>query len=528
MARPMISRTLSVLLAVTGLAVLAPAASAETVDVSAKSNIFGAGHAAPPAGFETGDLPPTVGFAAGTGRKLTFTSVTGMVGCCGGSPGAGPDGESAGSSIGPAGGISQIIDDNRRMFLVGVFLTDTEPADPAPAGLNFSDSAIGHDFTTLSPAIAQTFYIGDGKTGAGVTQEFVVPAGATRLALGFADANGFVGSPSNYGDNVGSLSATFDLGTGGSGGGNGGGNSTPPPAGNTLPTLSIFDDALASIFGPTGRFTLPGGGNNAVRLLTGGQGIAVTTLGSCRLTVAERAFGVRASARGKAKKRKLGYLKKTSIVARGAGRWVVPLTLTKKGKKALAPKRKRARGSAGAAAAVRDPINVTCAPVQFPPVVLGGNTVTNPTAKPQPVPGGIPTTTPAKPPITAPPPAAPQFKSYSAKSELGSSDSISFESDGKTIRGFTGSILMSCASTGAGGGPLADGRPFAIKDLKLPVANGGFSYTRTLPDYLTISGSIDATQAYFAVVVGQGFPGYGTASVVQCGARQQFRAKAQG
>jgi hypothetical protein len=97
------------------------------------------------------------------------------------------------------------------MFLVGVFLGATEPADPAPSILDFTSNA---DFTSLSPLIGQTFFIGDGASntgfgGNGPRQEFVVPNGATRLYLGFADAYAFVGDPGYYSDNGGSRSNRY-------------------------------------------------------------------------------------------------------------------------------------------------------------------------------------------------------------------------------------------------------------------------------------------------------------------------------
>jgi hypothetical protein len=102
------------------------------------------------------------------------------------------------------------------MFLAGVFLTDDEPVDPAPARLDFSAN---DSFTDLSPLINQAFFIGDGLTGtgSGAVQRFHVPAEATRLFLGFEDAFGFgfPGGlpPSSYADNVGSLTATFEITT---------------------------------------------------------------------------------------------------------------------------------------------------------------------------------------------------------------------------------------------------------------------------------------------------------------------------
>jgi AAA ATPase domain len=56
---------------------------------------------------------------------------------------------------------------------------------PAPPRLDFTDR---ERFDTLAPAMGQTFLIGDGKG-----RRFVVPANATRLYVGFADAAGYQG-----------------------------------------------------------------------------------------------------------------------------------------------------------------------------------------------------------------------------------------------------------------------------------------------------------------------------------------------
>ena len=67
-------------------------------------------------------------------------------------------------------------------------------------------------FTTLDPQLRQTFFIGDGQTTVGsIIQQFFVPAGATRLFLGFADGDRFQGRPAFYDDNLGSLTATFSI-----------------------------------------------------------------------------------------------------------------------------------------------------------------------------------------------------------------------------------------------------------------------------------------------------------------------------
>jgi hypothetical protein len=66
-----------------------------------------------------------------------------------------------------------------------VFLSDAEPIDPPPSRLDFANG----EFAELAPALHQIFYVGDGHQVDGTLQRFIVPAGATRLFLGFADAS---------------------------------------------------------------------------------------------------------------------------------------------------------------------------------------------------------------------------------------------------------------------------------------------------------------------------------------------------
>ena len=101
-------------------------------------------------------------------------------------------------------GISGIKHDGRQMFLVGVFLTDAPPADEAPEALDFTDR---EDDDELAPEIGQTFLVGDGEG-----RTVIVPAGATRLYLGFADAFAFSGLPGWYGNNSGQLAVTVEFG----------------------------------------------------------------------------------------------------------------------------------------------------------------------------------------------------------------------------------------------------------------------------------------------------------------------------
>ncbi|CAK0765910.1 exported hypothetical protein [Gammaproteobacteria bacterium] len=98
-------------------------------------------------------------------------------------------------------GISGIIH-NKSNYLVGVFLSDTEPANPVPDSLNFS----GVDsFNAIAPALQQAFFIGDGLTGTGTgeLQKFIIPPGATRVFLGFFD--------SMFSDNGGNLNVTVHV-----------------------------------------------------------------------------------------------------------------------------------------------------------------------------------------------------------------------------------------------------------------------------------------------------------------------------
>ncbi|MCE2948319.1 MAG: VPLPA-CTERM sorting domain-containing protein [bacterium] len=205
---------------VASAAVLFPlAATAATVSVDGRSNLFAAGQGAvsAPGGGGGGVLPPSVAFAAGAGKVLTFSSVVGLTDCCSGVPDMDADGSTnliaAGTTVvGAANGISGITAP-RQMFLAGVFLDDSVPAGAAPASLDFTGNT---GFASLSPLLNQMFFIGDGLTGtgSGAVQSFLVPTGATRLFLGFADGFAFNGAHGFYDDNAGTLRATFEISDG--------------------------------------------------------------------------------------------------------------------------------------------------------------------------------------------------------------------------------------------------------------------------------------------------------------------------
>ncbi len=89
--------------------------------------------------------------------------------------------------------------------LMGVFLSDAQPnTTAAPASLDFTTAA-SRDFSSISPALKQPFFIGDAKRANGAQQSFVIPAGATRLYVGSMDGQ-------QWSDNGGGFSVTVTNG----------------------------------------------------------------------------------------------------------------------------------------------------------------------------------------------------------------------------------------------------------------------------------------------------------------------------
>ncbi len=213
-----------------------------TRTVQAIDNIFNAGQTTAQGG---GAFPSAIPIPEGSNRVLTFSGVNGnTISCCGTS---GPHGADGGPNLqtyivpNVATGLSGIRHTSRNMFLVGVFLTDLPPTGPPPDTLRFSATGaldMGYPTTAvtvaeLQPLVGQVFYIGDGKTGeqTGAIQRFIVPDGATRFYLGFADALNLgdptKGTPSpalpaSYEDNTGSVTANMQI------------EYTPPPLSLTV------------------------------------------------------------------------------------------------------------------------------------------------------------------------------------------------------------------------------------------------------------------------------------------------------
>ena len=173
--------------------------------VSASANISSAGLLSPvdPGGGGAGTLPVFHAIAPG---QTTFTfSASGQISQLFESFYHSSDGlEGYPMDSASYGGISGFRADVNTP-LVGVFLSGSSPAAPAPSTLDFTSAGLGLNFSSLSPQLGQVFFIGDGKTSGNLDQIFNAPSGATRLFLGFADAPFSVGAPGAFDDNRGSL-----------------------------------------------------------------------------------------------------------------------------------------------------------------------------------------------------------------------------------------------------------------------------------------------------------------------------------
>jgi hypothetical protein len=160
------------------------------VTVDSHNNIFLSDPAFTPDPSSTAPTIVNLGVTAIAGTDM-FVSVTGSTNC--GCPGTfGADGNPAAV---PPGAFS--------LPLQGVFLPSGSFNFGLPA------SSLTTNFTQLSPALGQLFFIGDGfdngTGGTGFQQTFHVPVGATQLALGFIDAPGL------FGDNSGSLNVSGNI-----------------------------------------------------------------------------------------------------------------------------------------------------------------------------------------------------------------------------------------------------------------------------------------------------------------------------
>jgi hypothetical protein len=217
---------LTALAVLSGLGIATCLPASVLLNVNGNMNIFLAGQASSPGGL-AGALPAEQDFLPVAGNVLSFTGpgiptpgITGTTTPCAACPSAGADGANLGSQP-PATNISLsstnisgIQYTGIEMFLIGVFLGPGLPGSPvASIGDYGTGAVVTPNQLTYTPLVGQTFFVGDGLTGtgSGSVQQFIVPTGATRLFLGFADAMLFSGQASMYNDNTGSLAVNLQI-----------------------------------------------------------------------------------------------------------------------------------------------------------------------------------------------------------------------------------------------------------------------------------------------------------------------------
>jgi hypothetical protein len=226
---------LTALAALSGLVIAGCLPATVFTTVSATNNIFLAGQPATAANStpacttaNLGCLPFELDFIPVAGNTLMFTGPgaptpgnSGGVSACA-NPVCStttPDGNNLGSAA-PATSlsysgttISQIQFTGVELFLIGVFLGPSLPGSQVASIGDYGTGAISPNQVTYTPLVGQTFFVGDGLTGtgSGTVQQWVVPVGATRLFLGFADGMAFTGQTQMYGDNTGSASVSLQI-----------------------------------------------------------------------------------------------------------------------------------------------------------------------------------------------------------------------------------------------------------------------------------------------------------------------------
>ena len=208
-------------LAALSLAVVSPT-WAQTKKVNANDEVSGGGYKKVTTNDGSGRLPAKVGLPAdATTMVFAITGGSKTKGRCSGPcvslNGGGSYNDADG--IGAASGINVAPDQSisgiqgpQAGFVAGVFESGP-PTGDAPATLNYN--SIGTNFSSFSPLTQQLFFIGDGLTGDGTgdVQVFFVPAGSKTLYLGIADACGYNGTPSCYGDNSGDFVVSYAIST---------------------------------------------------------------------------------------------------------------------------------------------------------------------------------------------------------------------------------------------------------------------------------------------------------------------------
>jgi hypothetical protein len=189
-------RLVLIVLMIIGMSAL-PAAGA-TVIVDGSSNTFLLGETPSPSSPVCVDVTPY-----GPGSRLRFFA-DGSVRTVSAGPEYGPDGASTNNvySYTPnTENLSAII--APWGSLVGVFVDSAVSA--VPPALDFWTDPDSRNYSTISPSLQQTFFIGDGTSNTLLFQETVVPEGASCLYLGVADSQG------SWSDNTGSFTVDVNV-----------------------------------------------------------------------------------------------------------------------------------------------------------------------------------------------------------------------------------------------------------------------------------------------------------------------------
>jgi hypothetical protein len=195
---------------------------AQTKKVNANAEVSGAGYKSITTSDGSGILPAkiqlpadatTMVFAITGGSKTKGRCTAPCITVNGG--GSYNDADGVGSASGENVSADQAISGIQTPtagFVAGVFESGA-PAGNPPATLDYN--TIGTNFSSFSPLMQQLFFIGDGLTGdgTGTVQVFYVPTGAKSLYLGLADACGYNGTPSCYGDNSGDFIVSYAIST---------------------------------------------------------------------------------------------------------------------------------------------------------------------------------------------------------------------------------------------------------------------------------------------------------------------------
>lgn len=199
---------------------IATSVQAETITTLGAASIYGAGFYGSIAAQE---------FALGSyeaGSAVVLSDVFGEVDCClsdsyfvgadGGDFDLMPEGHApwgGNTDVNATNGLSGISVAESQLFLAGAFINSASYSSAGTPPANSVYGAGDLSLASYAPELNQVFFLGDGLTGtgSGTQQRFYIPEWADTLLIGFVDAPRFEGDPYFYGDNTGSITATFDV-----------------------------------------------------------------------------------------------------------------------------------------------------------------------------------------------------------------------------------------------------------------------------------------------------------------------------